>query len=252
MSSMYEVRQTAMSAEPQGDPPGKLTLDFLLASVLFVLALPVMLITMIVVRLTSRGSPIYTQTRLGLGGREYTIYKIRTMYQDCERLTGPRWSTPKDPRVTPVGRFLRITHIDELPQLWNVLRGEMSLVGPRPERPELAAQLEKALPFYRDRLMVRPGVTGLAQVQLPPDTDLESVRRKLACDLYYIQRVSAWLDLRIMIGTGLGILGTPIGITRAVLRIPSGETADSAYRDQSGEMDTIPLGVKPLTQANPA
>src|SRR5262249_17904057 len=141
------------------------------------------LYAMALVRLTSRGSAIYRQTRLGLNGRPFTIYKIRTMYHDSERLTGPQWSRPGDPRVTPIGRILRATHIDELPQLWNVLRGEMSLVGPRPERPELAAGLERELPSYRDRLAVRPGVTGLAQVQLPPDTDVESVRRKLAYDI---------------------------------------------------------------------
>ena len=111
------------------------------------------------------------------------------MYHDCERLTGARWSTPGDNRVTWIGKILRATHIDELPQLFNILRGEMSLVGPRPERPEIVVGLELAIPCYRDRLQVRPGVTGLAQVQLPPDTDLESVRRKVAYDLYYIERL---------------------------------------------------------------
>jgi lipopolysaccharide/colanic/teichoic acid biosynthesis glycosyltransferase len=219
---------------------------------LLVPALPLMLAAMALVCLTSRGWPIYTQTRLGVGGRRYKIYKIRSMYQDCERLTGARWSTPNDPRVTPVGRFLRLTHIDELPQLLNVLRGEMSLVGPRPERPELATQIEKALPCYRERLAVRPGVTGLAQVQLPPDIDLEGVRRKLACDLYYIQKVSFWLDLRIVIATALGVFGTPFHVNRALLRIPAVDVVTAAFRDQSGEMDTIPLGVEPLTHANPA
>ena len=103
-------------------------------------------------------------------GKVFTIYKIRTMYQDSERHSGPTWCVPGDPRVTPVGRFLRWSHVDELPQLINVLMGEMSLVGPRPERPEFLAQLERALPDYRQRLTVRPGVTGLAQVQQPPDT----------------------------------------------------------------------------------
>ena len=107
-----------------------------------------------------------------MAGKVFTIYKIRTMYQDSERHCGPRWCVPGDPRVTPVGRFLRRCHVDELPQLINVLKGEMSLVGPRPERPEFLAQLERALPNYRQRLTVRPGLTGLAQVQQPPDTDL--------------------------------------------------------------------------------
>jgi hypothetical protein len=122
----------------------------------------------------------------------------------------------------------------------------MSLVGPRPERPEIAAQLEHALPCYRERLQIRPGVTGLAQVQLPPDTDLQSVRRKLACDLYYIRDYSPWLDLRIVLATAMGILGTPVGVTRVLLRIPSGDVAEKAYRDHSGEIDMIPHGVEPL------
>ena len=105
--------------------------------------------------------------RLGKNGRPFRLHKIRTMRHDCEKATGPRWAVPGDPRITPLGRFLRQTHLDELPQLWNVLRGEMSLVGPRPERPEFVPDLEQAIPHYRDRLLVRPGVTGLAQVQLP-------------------------------------------------------------------------------------
>ena len=130
-------------------------------------------------------------------GRPFTLFKIRTMAHDCEKASGARWSTPGDPRITRVGAFLRKTHLDELPQLWNVLRGDMSLVGPRPERPEFTPLLEQVVPHYRDRLAVRPGVTGLAQVQLPADTDLDSVRRKLAYDLYYIRHLNGWLDLRL-------------------------------------------------------
>src|SRR5205823_316253 len=112
-----------------------------------------------------------------------------------------RWSIPGDPRVTLIGQVLRRTHLDELPQLLNVLRGDMSLIGPRPERPEFLPELEAAFPRYRDRLAVRPGVTGLAQVQLPADSDLDSVREKLRHDLYYIQHLGPWLDLRILICT---------------------------------------------------
>ena len=139
-----------------------------------------MAVAAIVVKLTSRGPAFYTQIRLGQDGRAYAIYKLRTMTHDCEKLSGPQWSKKGDCRVTAVGRLLRRSHLDELPQLWNVLRGEMSLIGPRPERPEFVPRLERSLPHYRARLHVRPGVTGLAQVQLPPDTDLGSVRRKLA------------------------------------------------------------------------
>src|SRR5206468_10815773 len=139
-------------------------------------------VLMLLVRATSRGPAIFKQVRLGRGGRPYALYKIRSMAHDCERLTGPRWATAKDPRVTPLGRFLRRSHLDELPQLWNVIRGEMSLVGPRPERPEFVARLERQVPGYRERLGILPGITGLAQVQLPPDEDLDHVRRKVACD----------------------------------------------------------------------
>jgi lipopolysaccharide/colanic/teichoic acid biosynthesis glycosyltransferase len=122
--------------------------------------------------------------------------------------------------VTPFGRFLRNTHLDELPQLWNVLRGDMALVGPRPERPEIVAILETEIPLYRDRELIRPGVTGLAQIQLPPDTDVESVRRKLAYDLYYIREANALLDLKILIATALKVVGVPSLSYSRWLQIP--------------------------------
>jgi lipopolysaccharide/colanic/teichoic acid biosynthesis glycosyltransferase len=204
-------------------------LDFLMALLLFVVSLPVVLVTSALVKLTSPGPAIYRQLRVGRHGRAFVIYKIRTMAHDCERLTGPTWSSAGDPRVTALGRLLRRTHLDELPQLWNVLRGEMSLVGPRPERPEIAAQLERAIPLYRARERVRPGVTGLAQVQLPPDTDLASVRRKLACDLYYIRDVSLWLDLRIVLSTALTVAGVPSGWSCRCLGIPTGPEVRGYY-----------------------
>jgi lipopolysaccharide/colanic/teichoic acid biosynthesis glycosyltransferase len=208
--------------------------DFVLAVLLLIPTLPLMILAMVLVKLTSPGRAIYPQARMGRQGRLSTIYKIRTMVQDSERLTGPRWTAPGDPRITLVGRFLRCTHLDELPQLWNVLRGEMSLVGPRPERAEFVEQLERAIPCYRDRLLVRPGVTGLAQVQLPPDVDLNSVRRKLACDLYYIQRLNFWLDLRLLLCTALFLVGIPFAVSRRLLRVPTGGgTAEDAYQDHS-------------------
>jgi lipopolysaccharide/colanic/teichoic acid biosynthesis glycosyltransferase len=142
------------------------------------------------------------------------------MYHNCERLSGPCWSTPNDTRITPVGRFLRRTHIDELPQLWNVLCGEMSLVGPRPERPELIPGLASRIPGYCHRLEVRPGVTGLAQIQLPPDTDLDSVRRKLAVDLYYARHLNFGLDLAILLWMPCYLLGIPFAFAGLVLRLP--------------------------------
>ncbi|MEO6808161.1 MAG: sugar transferase, partial [Isosphaeraceae bacterium] len=170
---------------------------------------------------TSRGPAIYRQKRLGRDGQPFMIYKIRSMTHDCERHTGPRWATANDSRVTPVGVILRRTHLDELPQLWNVLRGEMSLIGPRPERPEFAGPLEQALPNYRDRVRIRPGITGLAQVQLPADSDLESVRHKLACDLLYIDRMNPTLDLRILAATLTKVLGVSFATSVALLKLPT-------------------------------
>jgi lipopolysaccharide/colanic/teichoic acid biosynthesis glycosyltransferase len=200
------------------------------AAVLLFLTSPLLVLIAILIKLTSRGPIIYSQVRAGQGGRPFRIYKLRTMAHNCEKESGPRWSSPGDPRVTFLGRFLRRTHLDELPQLWNVLRGDMSLVGPRPERPEFIPLLEQAIPAYRNRLQVRPGITGLAQVQLPPDTDLESVRRKLACDVYYVRHLRFWLDFRILFLTGINLLGLPGGLMRCILRVPSGQKVENAYR----------------------
>jgi lipopolysaccharide/colanic/teichoic acid biosynthesis glycosyltransferase len=175
---------------------------------------------LIAVRLTSRGPAIYTQRRVGLRGRPITIYKIRTMYQDCERETGAVWSTPGDPRVTLVGRFLRWSHLDELPQLVNILLGQMSLVGPRPERPEIISRIEKALPDYLKRLEVRPGLTGLAQVLQPPDTDLGSVQSKLELELQYLDQAGPWMDIRILLATPLHVVGYPRGRIARIFGFP--------------------------------
>jgi lipopolysaccharide/colanic/teichoic acid biosynthesis glycosyltransferase len=203
--------------------------EVLLALTLGVVSGPLILLCVLAVKLTSRGPVFYSQIRVGRKGLPFRIWKIRTMVSDAEA-AGARWCVPGDPRVTLVGRFLRKTHLDELPQLWNVLRGDMSLVGPRPERPEFVPQLEKEIPRYRDRLLVRPGLTGLAQVQLPPDTDLESVRRKLACDLYYVQHISFWLDLRLIIATSFYLLNLSTTWPCRVLRIPGGEPVQQAYQ----------------------
>jgi lipopolysaccharide/colanic/teichoic acid biosynthesis glycosyltransferase len=167
----------------------------------------VLIAAMLVVRLTSSGPAIYTQTRLGRHGRVYTIYKIRTMVLDAEDLTGPRWSFPGDPRITRVGEVLRALHLDELPQLWNVLRGEMSLVGPRPERPEIAAKLRRVIRGYDRRLLVKPGLTGFAQIHLSPDETVASVRRKLKYDLYGLRNRSVAFYLTILALTALKVVG---------------------------------------------
>jgi len=208
----------------------KLGVEFVSALLMFLASAPVVLVAAVLVKLGSPGPAFYSQVRIGKNGRPFRIYKIRSMYHNCERLSGPRWSTPGDPRVTRLGRFLRATHIDELPQLWNVLRGDMSLVGPRPERPEFVWQLEKALPRYQERLAVRPGITGLAQVQLPPDTDLESVRRKLAHDLYYIRWQGPWLDMQILLSTACRVAKIPNRALRKWLRVPSPEFIDETHQ----------------------
>jgi lipopolysaccharide/colanic/teichoic acid biosynthesis glycosyltransferase len=200
----------------------KRALDFSFSLILLLLVLPVLMLIGLLVKLTSRGPVLYTQTRTGKGGQPYTIFKIRTMVHDCESKTGARWACAGDTRITLLGRLLRRTHMDELPQLWNVLRGEMSLVGPRPERPEFVVQLERVFPDYRKRLLVLPGITGLAQIQLPADMDLESVRRKLVYDLYYVERRTLWLDVRIIFITACKVVSIPFALLRPVLQIPSG------------------------------
>jgi lipopolysaccharide/colanic/teichoic acid biosynthesis glycosyltransferase len=208
----------------------KTAMDFVMAVVLLILAAPVILISAALVRATSRGPAFYTQTRVGQDGRLFTIFKIRTMVHDCESLSGPRWSIPGDPRITRIGQFLRATHLDELPQLVNVLRGEMSLIGPRPERPEFTAKLERALPAYPERLRVRPGVTGLAQVHLPGDTSLASVRVKLAHDLFYIQQLSPALDIRILFCTLLRVLGVSYESIRRLSGMPNEQVIERAVQ----------------------
>ncbi len=214
----------------------KYAADFVLAALLTVPAVPLILVAALLVKLTSRGPALYTQTRVGEDGRLFTIWKIRSMIHNCESLTGPRWSMPGDPRVTRIGAFLRASHLDELPQLLNVLRGEMSLIGPRPERPEFVPELERELPGYWQRLTIRPGVTGLAQVQLPPDSDLTSVRRKLAHDLYYIRHLSPWLDLRLLVCTGAYALGLPFAVAGKLLGIPDGAAVEESMNDVLGQM----------------
>lgn len=225
-------------------PAVKTVGDRFLALVLLVVAAPVIFLSALLVKLTSRGPAFYTQTRLGLNGRPFTIFKLRTMIHKAESLTGPRWSLPGDPRITRIGNLLRMTHLDELPQLFNVLFGHMSLIGPRPERPEFLPELEEALPGYRQRLAVRPGVTGLAQVQLPPDSDVDSVRRKLAYDLFYVQRISPWLDLRLLLCTFFYALGVPYRTLGRWFRIPRQEEVETAMAPLLGSQDRISRPVR--------
>ncbi|CAN5252424.1 hypothetical protein BH11PLA2_BH11PLA2_30360 [soil metagenome] len=181
--------------------------DYSAAAIGLVLVTPLILLAMLAMRISSRGPAIYTQTRLGRGGRTFTLYKIRTMCHEAESLTGPRWSLPGDPRITPMGQWLRKLHLDELPQLWNVLRGEMSLVGPRPERPEIAAELRKVISGYDRRLSVKPGLTGIAQIHLPPDETISDVKTKLVYDRFGIAHRGVAFHFGIVIATALKVVG---------------------------------------------
>jgi lipopolysaccharide/colanic/teichoic acid biosynthesis glycosyltransferase len=187
---------------------GKESIDRLLAAILLLLFLPIIAMLVFLVRSTSRGPAIYKQTRVGKEGQVFTMYKIRSMRIDAEpKGSRPVWAKSSDPRATPMGRWLREYHLDELPQLWNVLRGEMALVGPRPERPEFVSILKEQIPEYEKRLDVRPGITGLAQMNLPPDSDVDSVRKKLQLDLLYIREHSLLLDCKLLVCTFISLIG---------------------------------------------
>jgi lipopolysaccharide/colanic/teichoic acid biosynthesis glycosyltransferase len=187
------------------DCPG--VLGKAVAAVLLLLSLPLLLLGILMVRLSTPGPIFYRQKRLGRGGKPFTILKLRTMVADAERHTGPVWAAADDSRTTTVGRLLRILNWDEIPQLINVIKGEMNIVGPRPERPEIAARLVQEIPEYPQRTLVCPGITGLAQINLPADTDLFSVRRKLLLDFEYIRSASAWMDLCIVLATAPRLVG---------------------------------------------
>lgn len=182
-------------------------LGWLAAILLLIPAVPVIGFLIVLVRLTSPGPGIYKQTRVGLGGKPFVMYKIRTMRQDAEAWTGPIWASTADPRMTRLGYLLRRLHLDEFPQLLNVIRGEMALIGPRPERPEFTVTLSRDVPGYLNRLQIKPGITGLAQINLPPDTDLDSVRRKLILDKVYIKEMGPLLDAQILCCTALRLTG---------------------------------------------
>jgi exopolysaccharide biosynthesis polyprenyl glycosylphosphotransferase len=184
----------------------KRMVDLLGSGAALVALAPVMALVAVAVKLNSRGPVFYRQERVGLGGRVFTLYKFRSMVADAE-LDGPRWCAGVDDhRITPVGMFLRRTHLDELPQLWNVLKGEMSLVGPRPERPCFVEELKCLIPGYAHRHWVKPGLTGLAQVHYRYDASLADVKRKLRFDQLYIKRRCLWLDLRILAWTCVVVL----------------------------------------------
>src|SRR5690606_28014475 len=178
----------------------KRLLDIVVAAASLTLAFPLMLLIAILIRLDSRGPVLYAQERVGQYGRIFMLYKLRTMRQDAEA-TGPQWAAENDPRVTRLGRFLRKTRLDEFPQLWNVLVGDMSLVGPRPEREHFINQLRNEVPLYLQRLKMKPGLTGWAQVKHHYDKNIEDVKTKVLFDLWYFENMSLPLDMVILIRT---------------------------------------------------
>jgi sugar transferase (PEP-CTERM system associated) len=175
--------------------------DIFVSLALLLLTLPLMLATALLIRLDGPGPVLYRQLRVGLHGRDFMLLKFRSMTVDAEAGGKPRWTTRQDPRITRVGRFIRPMRIDELPQLINVLRGEMSLIGPRPERPHFVEQLSRIIPFYRERSFVKPGITGWAQVNFPYGASVEDAREKLAYDLYYVKNRGVLLDFLILLST---------------------------------------------------
>ena len=179
----------------------KRAFDIVASLALLILTLPVIVVTAIAIKLESKGPAFYRQRRVGLYNQGFDILKLRSMRQDAEVAGRAVWAAERDPRVTRIGRFIRKVRIDELPQAWTVLKGEMSFVGPRPERPQFVGQLEEQLPFYTERHMVKPGITGWAQINYPYGASIEDARHKLEYDLYYAKNYSPFLDLLILLQT---------------------------------------------------
>jgi sugar transferase (PEP-CTERM system associated) len=179
----------------------KRALDVLTSALMLLLTSPILLVTAILIRLTSKGPIFYRQTRVGQFGNPFEVIKFRSMRVDAELGGNPKWAEKDDPRITAIGRVIRATRIDEVPQILNVLKGEMSFVGPRPERPYFVSELSAAIPFYDERHVVKPGITGWAQLNYPYGASVDDARQKLEYDLYYIKNYSPFLDLLILVQT---------------------------------------------------
>ena len=178
----------------------KRIMDITISMFLLLLLSPFLIISVLLIKITSKGGVFYNQIRVGKGGKLFTMYKLRTMFENAEEY-GPEWAGEKDPRITGFGKVLRKTYFDELPQMFNVLKNEMSLVGPRPERPHFVEILKKEIPYYYKRLNIKPGITGWAQIKHKYDSSLDDVRVKLQYDFYYIENMSLKLDFKIIINT---------------------------------------------------
>lgn len=213
----------------------KRLLDMFVAVVGLALTVPLVVVTAILIKLTSRGPIFYRQERLGRDSVPFMVLKFRTMFEDAESKSGPVWAADDDPRITPIGKWLRKFRVDEIPQLLNVLRGDMSLVGPRPEREVFIKKLSEKLPFYSERLLVPPGLTGWAQVMHPYTASIEESRRKLQFDLYYIKHMSFFLDVFILVLTVKTVL---FGHERAK---PAQRLAQVESRTEEIETETVPF-----------
>jgi lipopolysaccharide/colanic/teichoic acid biosynthesis glycosyltransferase len=188
-------------------------LDMSMAILGLIISLPMFSILGLLIKLTSHGPIFYTQVRVGKGGRLFRIIKLRTMESNAETITGPIWAKQDDHRITRLGYFMKNTHLDELPQLINVLKGEMSIIGPRPERPLFVRRFIKQIPNYHNRFLVKPGITGLAQIRHKYDVTIDDVKRKVRHDTLYIKKMCLFLDLSIMLRTPLSILVELLGHT---------------------------------------
>ena len=176
----------------------KRVIDIILSVSALVILFPVNVLIGLIIQITSAGGIFYTQTRLGLNGNRFTLIKFRTMHANSEKSTGPVWAYRDDPRITTAGKLLRKYHLDEIPQLFNVLRGNMCIVGPRPERPQIIDDLIHDIPYYSHRLKVKPGITGWAQIMGVYDSSVADVHNKLKHDFYYIENMSLLLDIKII------------------------------------------------------
>lgn len=219
----------------------KCLVERLVGCLMLAVAAPLILALIIAVRRSSPGGGLYWQKRVGLRGTIFYIVKLRTMYIDAEK-RGAAWSPGEnDPRVTPLGRKLRKYHLDELPQLWNVACGDMCLVGPRPERPEITKSLEKLIPGYQQRHNVKPGITGLSQVNLEPDKHINSTRMKQVLDLRYVKAANPWLDCKMLVATGLRMFGfkgaKAMRLTRLHQEISVTELRQVAYQFDTPESE---------------
>jgi lipopolysaccharide/colanic/teichoic acid biosynthesis glycosyltransferase len=196
------------------------------------MVLPLIPFVILAIKLDSRGPVLYRQKRVGCGGRVFHCYKFRTMREDAEADTGPTWALDDDPRITRIGKFLRISRLDEIPQLWNVLKGDMEFVGPRPERPEFVEWLSKEIPYYPMRQVLPPGITGWAQVRYKYGNTVEDAKEKLKYDLYYIKNASIGLDLLIIFQTIKIVLLGRGGFAQKIESLPKSDVSavyDRAY-----------------------